>query len=70
MGPPLVMALTKRKAMLMVEMIKKVRVVRIFVQMRGMVIWKNWVSRPAPSRLALSYRLMGTADMEAMYMTM
>ena len=56
--------------MLMVEMMKKVKVVRIFVQMRGMVIWKNWVSRPAPSRLALSYRLMGTADMEAMYMTM
>ena len=56
--------------MLMVEMIKKVRVVRIFVQIRGMVIWKNWVRRPAPSRLALSYRLAGTEDMEAMYMTM
>ena len=35
------MALTKRKAMLMVEMMKKVRVVRMLVQMRGMVIWKN-----------------------------
>ena len=70
MGPPLVIALTKRKAMLMVEMMKKVRVVRMLVQMRGMVIWKNWVRRPAPSRLALSYRLAGTEDMEAIYMTM
>ncbi len=56
--------------MLMVEMMKKVRVVRMLVQMRGMVIWKNWVRRPAPSRLALSYRLAGTEDMEAIYMTM
>ena len=39
-----------------VALIKKVRVVRIFVQMRGMVIWKNWVSRPAPSRLEMCIR--------------
>ena len=54
MGPPEVMALTKRKAMLMVEMMKKVRVVRILVQMRGMVIWKKVFTRPAPSSPALS----------------
>ena len=51
LGPPEVMALTKRKAMLMVEMMKKVRVVRMLVQIRGMVILKNWCTRPAPSRL-------------------
>ena len=54
----------------MVEMIKKVRVVRMFVQTSGIVIWKNWVRRPAPSRLALSYKLAGTEDMEAIYITM
>ena len=54
----------------MVEMIKKVRVVRMLVQIRGMVIWKNCLTRPAPSRLADSYRLWGTLAMEAMYMTM
>ena len=70
MGPPEVMALTNRNAMLMVEMIKNVSVVRIFVQIRGMVIWKNCVRRPAPSRLALSYRLPGTLAIEAMYITM
>ena len=52
--PLATMALTKRKAMLMVEIMKKVRVVRMLVQMRGMVIWKNCVIRPAPSRPALS----------------
>ena len=36
----------------MVEMMKKVKVVRMLVQMRGRVIWKNWAVRPAPSRLA------------------
>ena len=51
--------------MLMVEMMKKVRVVRMLVQIKGMVMRKNWVSRPAPSRLALSYRLAGTEDIEA-----
>ena len=60
--PPLVMAVTNRKAMLMVEMMKKVRVVRMLVQIRGMVMRKNCVSRPAPSRLALSYRLARTED--------
>ena len=54
----------------MVEMIKKVRVVRMFVQTSGIVIWKNWVRRPAPSRLALSNKLAGTEDMEAIYITM
>ena len=53
----------------MVEMIKKVRVVRMFVQTRGIVIWKNWVRRPAQSRLALSYKLAGPEDMEAIYIT-
>ena len=46
------------------------RVVRMLVQISGMVIWKNWRTLPAPSRPALSYRLSGTADMEAMYITM
>ena len=57
--------------MLMVEMIKKVRVVRIFVQTRGMVIWKNWVSRPGyrPDwRSRTGWR--ARQDMEAIYMTM
>ena len=53
-----------------VEMMKKVRVVRILVQIKGMVIWKNCWKRLAPSRPADSYREPGTADMEAMYMTM
>ena len=44
----------KRKAMLMVEMMKKVSVVRMLVQIRGRVISKNWSSRPAPSSPALS----------------
>ena len=50
--PLATMAFTNRKAILMVEMMKKVRVVRMLVQMRGRVIWKNWAMRPAPSRLA------------------
>ena len=54
----------------MVEIMKKVRVVRMFVQIRGMVIWKNCFTLPAPSRPADSYRLCGTAAMEAMYITM
>ena len=40
--------------MLMVEMMKKVSVVRMLVQIKGRVSWKNWVSRPAPSSPALS----------------
>ena len=35
------MDFTKRKAIFMVEIIKKVRVVRILVQIRGIVTWKN-----------------------------
>ena len=71
LGPPLVMALTNRKAMLMVEMMKKVRVVRMLVQIRGMVIWKNCFTRPAPSRLARFVQaLAARLAMEAMYMTM
>ena len=53
-GPPPVMALTNRKERLMLLIMKKVRVVRMFVQIRGMVILKNCVIRPAPSRSALS----------------
>ena len=41
LGPPPVMALTKRNAILMVEITKKVRVVRILFQISGSVIWKN-----------------------------
>ena len=62
-------ALTNRNAILMVEIIKKVRVVRIFVQIKGSVTWKNWVTRPAPSNPELSYSDAGTADMDAIYMT-
>ena len=56
--------------MFMVEMMKKVSVVRMLVQMSGMVIWKNWRTRPAPSMDELSYMSRGTAAMDAMYMTM
>ena len=69
-GPPEVMALTNMKLMLMVEMIKKVRVVRRLVQISGRVMWKNWWMRPAPSRLADSYSDSGMEAMEAIYMTM
>ena len=51
-------------------MMKKVRVVRMLVQISGTVMVKNWRNRPAPASEALSYRLSGTADMLAMYMTM
>ena len=44
--------------------------VRQFFQITIPLIWKNWRTRPAPSREALSYRSRGTAAMEAMYMTM
>ena len=40
-GPPEVMALTNMKLMLMVEMMKKVSVVRRLVQISGKVMWKN-----------------------------
>ena len=61
--------MTKRKAILMVEIMKKVRVVRMLVQISGMVIWKNWRTRPAPSMDELSYMSRGTAAMDAIYMT-
>ena len=41
----------------MLEMMKKVRVVRMLVQIRGRVMLKNCLVREAPSRFALSYRL-------------
>ena len=54
----------------MVEMMKKVSVVRMFVQIRGIVILKNCVKRPAPSYGRALVEVHGTAAMEAMYMTM
>ena len=62
--------MTNKNAILIVLMIKKVIVVRIFVQINGSVIWKNCVIRPAPSNPALSYRLCGMLAIEAIYMTM
>ena len=60
---------TNKNAILIVEIIKKVNVVRIFVQINGIVIWKNCSILPAPSSPALSYRLSGTLAIDAIYMT-
>ena len=51
----------------MVEMMKKVSVVRILVQIRGSVILKNWAVRPAPSRLAMVAKGMADVGLSFMY---
>ena len=50
----LVIALTNRNDRLMVLMMKNVSVVRMFVHTSGIVMEKNVLTRPAPSRLTLS----------------
>ena len=69
-GAPFVMAVTNKKLMFMVLMMKKVRVTRITYQVRGRVMMKNWWNFEAPSRLALSYSSSEMESMPAMYMTM
>ena len=58
------------KLRLIVEITKKVSVVRILFQISGNVIMKNCFTFPAPSRAAASYRFYGMEDMLAIYMTM
>ena len=64
------MAVASTKLRFTELMMKKVRVVRMFCQIIGMVIENSWRTFPAPSICAASYRLRSTPAIEDMYMTM